>query len=1095
MDEVINAYKTAIATISDINAATINFESTPVPAIIKEKTALPETHTSTPSGLNLDLNSDSIDHIKAKTTSLAATPSGLDLSLNLDLPSNLIDTTNSPKIPVSANTPISTYVGLDLDLNLDFQSNISDAVKVTSSTSAAKLPPSSPKKEVSPVETVSKTGQKNIGKYRIDSILGHGAMGIVYKATDEAINRTVAIKTIHSHLLMGDIGEELLKRFKTEATAAARCQHHNIVSIYDFGQQDGTPYIVMEFVKGQGLDTVLKQNTQLSLKSINSIFLSICAGLQYAHEQNIIHRDIKPANIIVLDNDSAKIADFGIAKIESSDATQLGVSIGTPSYMAPEQSTGGVIDCRVDIFALGVIAFEMLSLCDEIPLLLRQYALTTVVYASQKKKIDADKKFTQSIATFLDKCLNPDVNHRFKSIADVVKHYNSAIEDIHNSHTRPTPAQSPMPTAENFSESAGSRESKLVSSGGGTSFDFDLDTNFLEAIKAKADAPEVTQIIKAKAVITPTADPSEVTKVEIVQEAKKSLTVLDIIRILKNIHPVLDDGWPEKTHNLLAQLDEDSRRRAYKNILEPKNISLTADGKFVLTGHPTLSNAKRILVTRILNVAAEKLGRLIGDIGKGRNILSVSDSLEAGINLINEIKIEDNVAQQKEKTYLIESFLYDFAIELRKHDFDIPKNRRDLTIDMIKTYIIEVFIKQKILNYWFSPMPSRELKKDNRRFINEELFDAAKVRRLSIVQTDKYFFLIGEVAKFEQDPYSVRRFLLEDVSVNGQFVYYNIIAADRSQLSDRAYQQKIRHDLSRVVTIQRQLHSDIIELVESFEKCQTDYLLPILTKPLEADGTNLQTVIEHRLRDYERNLSLLVLGKTAKTLKAIAKSPDDFEYLFFGLKSFIIELFGDVRDFYYQSSARWSTKSQEMEFKLTSYLRLLEKRKSSVFNSEREQVLIMNPDLDYTIPTTELQQIVDRSTPLKLQAEAFLKEAYRLAAEERSKWQIFWDDLLKPKRPDPKYAQQKLDLVAKESYIAIVRIPKRYKATTIYLEFEGLIGFDETVRHYAFPKGDQGIALLPLLLRLPEDTRDFDIQSVGDALKPTVFSQFGNIST
>jgi hypothetical protein len=645
------------------------------------------------------------------------------------------------------------------------------------------------------------------------------------------------------------------------------------------------------------------------------------------------------------------------------------------------------------------------------------------------------------------------------------------------------------PPQESSSVISNNTEKKPLSDAG---FDFDFHPDFLNMMKEKTYPQEAKQATEIKAIIAEEVQSAPQT--ELAQELEKSLTTLDIIRLLKDIHPALNHDWAEKIPPLLAQLDEDSRRRAYKNILEPKHISLTTTGKFVFSGQISLNDTRKILVTRQLNAAAEKLERLIKDMRNTRNILLIADSLEAGLNLISEVNTDDNLAQQKEKLRVMESFLYDFAIELRQHDFDLPPNRRKLTIDMIKTYIIEVFIKQKILNYWFNTLPLRELKKDNLRFINTELFDSAKVRRLSIVKTERYFFLIGEVAKFEQDPYSVRRFLLEDSAMNGTFVYFNILALERAKLADPVYQQKVREDLSKVMTIQRQLHSDIVELIESFEKCQVEYLLPLLTKPLEADGTNLQTVIEHRLRDYERNLCLLVLGKISKALKEIAQSPDDFEYLFFGLKSFLIELLGDIRDFYYQSSARWSTKSQEMEFKLVSYLRLLEKRKSSVFNSEREYLLATDDDLDYKKPMAELKKIVDETIPIIKNIKASLKEAQRQAEEERNQWQEFWDGFLKRKRPEPKNIQQQLDLAAKESYVSIVRIPKRYKKTSIYLEFEGLIGIDDKVRHYAFPKGDEGVSLLPILIRLPEDTRDFDINTVKEALKPTIFSQFGNVN-
>lgn len=927
---------------------------------------------------------------------------------------------------------------------------------------------------------------ERISKYRIDSILGHGAMGLVYKATDEAINRTVAIKTIHPHLLLDEAGAELIKRFKTEATAAARCQHHNIVSIYDFGQHEETPFIVMEFVKGQGLDRLLKALTPISLERISSILLGICAGLAYAHQQNIVHRDIKPANIIVLDDYTVKVADFGIAKIETSEMTQIGLTLGTASYMAPEQSAGLAIDCRVDIYAFGVVAFELFSLCSDLPAELCQYSITSNIEANKAKKINLNKKLPKSIAKFLDNCLNPDVSLRFNNMTEVMNAYQLAMSDIGTSSQQNT-SQTSTPTI--TPNSAPVSSTKL-------DFNFDLNPEFLAIIEKKADfvddAP--TQITQAKPVqpiaIEKTLTPAP--KNDVVKEAQKALTTLDLIRLLKNIHPILNHDWMESVPRILAQLDEDSRRRCYKNILEPKDISITSTGKFIFTGQRNLNNAKKVLVTRQLNALADKLLRIVGEISKTRNVLSIGDSLEAGFNLISEVNTEDNLAQQKEKVFLMESFLYDFAITLRQHDFDVPENRRGLTVDIIKAFIIEVYIKQKILNYWFSPLPLRELKKDSNPFINTELFDAAKVRRLSIIPTDRYFFLIGEVPKFGLDPYSVRRFLVEDVSMGGRFVYFNILAINRTTLTNPHYQATVRENISRVVTIQRQLNSDIIELVDSLENYQISYLLPLLTKPLDADGTNLQTIIEDRLRDYERNLCILVLNKVTKGLKEKAKSPDDYEFLFFGLKSFLIEALGDIRDFYYQTSARWSTKSQEMEFKLVSYLRLLEKRKNSVFNPDRLAVLAMDADLDYRKPVEDLTKIVESTIPVILNIKDVLKEASRQAAEERSKFQEFWDGFLGRKRIEPKSVQLLLDKTAQESYVSIVRIPKRYKKTSIYLEFEGLIGIDERVRHYAFPKGEEGISLLPMLIRLPEDTRDFDILAVKDLLKPTLFSQFGN---
>ena len=925
---------------------------------------------------------------------------------------------------------------------------------------------------------------QSIGKYHIDGIIGHGAMGIVYKGFDSSINRTVAIKTIHHHLLLGDSGAELLKRFKIEATAAARCQHQNIIAIYDFGQQeDNSPYIVMEFVKGHTLENLLKTQQKLSFERINRLFLSICDGLNYAHQQGIIHRDIKPANIIVLDDDRIKIADFGIAKINSSDSTQLGMSLGTPSYMAPEQSLGQVIDARVDIFALGIIAFELFNSCHDLPTALCQYSIMTDIDIAKRKKLNPQTLLPKLLVDFIDTCLQANVDNRYKNMSDLIGHYQAIIHQIKSI--------SQLDIDNNLNPTEDLPNTSLLKE---ESLNFDLHPDFCDMVSdAKPQAQNtVDHFAETKITTKPTELPSA-PKLEIQEQVKKALTVLDIIRLLKDIHPVFSRDWQDKIPNLLDKLDEDSRRRVYKTILEPKNIIATPDNKLVFSGRLTLADAKKVLMSRPISSALDKLLRIVSNIKQTRNIITIADSLEAGIELINNINAEDNFALQKEKLRLAEVFLYDFAIELREHDFDPPPSERGLTVDMIKTYIIEVFIKEKVLSYWFSTTPVRELQQDPLLFVKTTLFNEAKVRRLGVVSTERYFFFIGEVAKFEQDPYSVRRFLLDDNVMGGRFIYFNILAVDKHKIHEPTYQTKVQKDLTRVVTLQRQLTNQVIEFVDSLENCQITYLLPLLTKPLEADGTNLQTLIEFRLRDYERNLSLLALGKANRVLKEFAQTPDDYEYLFFGLKSFLIELLSDIRDFYYQSSARWSIKSQEMEFKLVCYLRLLEKRKNSIFTADSEYIINENPELDFNQPVNELKKIIDDAAPKIRIVKQKIKDAYQEIelASKRSDWQKFWDKCLNKKLPDPEIFRKRLEQTSKETLVSIVRIPKKYKRTTIYLEFEGLIGIDENVRHYAFPKGDNGISLLPILVRLPEDSRDFDVASVKEALKPTIFSQFG----
>ncbi len=194
-----------------------------------------------------------------------------------------------------------------------------------------------------------------IGKYQILGILGVGGMGVVYRGMDNSVGREVAIKTLT------EATEELRQRFQLEARSGV-LNHPNIVTVYDFGEQDGNPYIVMEFVQGDSLENLLRAGRQFSLIEKLEIVRQVCLGLGYAHQKGVIHRDIKPANVMVQPDGNIKIVDFGVARLEShSGHTQAGMVIGTFHYISPERLLGKTADGRADIWSAGVILYLLLT--------------------------------------------------------------------------------------------------------------------------------------------------------------------------------------------------------------------------------------------------------------------------------------------------------------------------------------------------------------------------------------------------------------------------------------------------------------------------------------------------------------------------------------------------------------------------------------------------------------------------------------------------------------------------------------------------------------------------------------------------------------
>jgi eukaryotic-like serine/threonine-protein kinase len=199
-----------------------------------------------------------------------------------------------------------------------------------------------------------------VGRYEIVAELGRGAMGVVYKALDPVIERTVALKTIHVDLS----GEQLAnfeERFYREGKSAGRLNHPNIVTIFDAGEADGVAFIAMEFLEGISLRSLLDEQPSLPIPRIVGIAAQAASALAYAHEHGVIHRDIKPSNIMVLGNGTVKLTDFGIARLPTGSDTIAGTVLGSPKYMSPEQVKGEEVDGRSDIFSLGAVLYEMLT--------------------------------------------------------------------------------------------------------------------------------------------------------------------------------------------------------------------------------------------------------------------------------------------------------------------------------------------------------------------------------------------------------------------------------------------------------------------------------------------------------------------------------------------------------------------------------------------------------------------------------------------------------------------------------------------------------------------------------------------------------------
>ena len=266
-----------------------------------------------------------------------------------------------------------------------------------------------------------------LGKYEIKSELGKGGMSIVYLAEDPRIGRQVAIKLM-SPEVAGD--PEMLKRFYREAQAAGQLRHPNTVTIYDIDEDQGVPYIAMEFLEGEDLSKVIANKRDVPVVAKLDYVIQACRGLHYAHQHGVVHRDIKPSNIVVLKDGLVKIVDFGIARLGGGTMTRAGAVLGTMMYMSPEQISGKPVDARSDIFALGVILYELLCFrmpfeAPDVPAMLYK-----ILYEAPVPMGEHWPDCPEPVQHIVDKALEKDREQRYQSAEELEIDLRSAADSL-----------------------------------------------------------------------------------------------------------------------------------------------------------------------------------------------------------------------------------------------------------------------------------------------------------------------------------------------------------------------------------------------------------------------------------------------------------------------------------------------------------------------------------------------------------------------------------------------------------------------------------------------------------------------------------------
>src|ERR1700737_396301 len=340
------------------------------------------------------------------------------------------------------------------------------------------------------------------GRYEIVGELGRGAMGVVYKAMDPVIGRTVAVKTIKlSAEGTGLTRPELLARFQTEARAAGLLTPPNIVVVFDAGEEDGLYYIIMELVEGRSLQALLDDGHSFPLPRVLRIMEQACSALQFAHERNVVHRDIKPANLMLTGDDTVKVTDFGTAKIlQFGTVQQTAHVMGTPSYMSPEQVKGRAVDGRSDIFSLGVMLYEMVTREKPFP----GQNITTVIYKIVNEDPvpprQIDPSIHPGISAVVMKALVKEPDNRYQSCREM-------LEDLRNYRSLAPGGGNPQST---MVMGGGSPATTILAGNAGGRGLTGEDQSVVataRSLNARASSPGQTPLVRRTGAIAPAPEP------------------------------------------------------------------------------------------------------------------------------------------------------------------------------------------------------------------------------------------------------------------------------------------------------------------------------------------------------------------------------------------------------------------------------------------------------------------------------------------------------------------------------------------------------------------------------------------------------------
>lgn len=544
---------------------------------------------------------------------------------------------------------------------------------------------------------------------------------------------------------------------------------------------------------------------------------------------------------------------------------------------------------------------------------------------------------------------------------------------------------------------------------------------------------------------------------------------------LLQLEPSLDVDWNERLTAIFNDVDMALREEIDSQILKPKEIVWNrVSGTFDHKAPSTLAILKHSLTHERMRGIAKTLSESLEDLKTLYDCMQIADYLENAIEQIDQIQVEENFVLQREKLLIRRTFLLNVAKVIRRMQITPPVGIRKLTEAQIKCFIIEVFIKKQLLGYWFKPLLKRNSPLMKLPIFRYYLSKQQKIRHFELVKTSELIFVTAPVMQVEQNPYSLRRFLAEEKGALPDQVFLNVIVLDITQAEENDYIDSFKKQVECMVTIQSQINVDVMDLVIQLEDVCENTLIPLLIEPIQFVAKNADVVAQMHLKKFENALTGEFFKPVHEAVKSHLSHIEEFDYLYLNMHRLYSELLAYYREFKEQPSLVFNPHVQQFEYKLVGFLKLLEKRRQDNFvplNQTEWEVMhqrSLKPVHDIRFALTEslldFRELTIYTNKLKRQSAektSFLKRMAKGNQAERDLSEAL------------KAGQQ----LKHKMFMSILQAPRQNPKCSVFLEFESLHNFSEHERHYAFPCGDNGLTRLPILLRLPDNYADFDVEN------------------